>query len=402
MPLGEEMLDTISTPNWPQEGYSMATKASPVVDFPVGPDPFTAQRLPANYYLDEDILNLEKERIFCRSWLLAGHVSQLPRSGSYFTLEILGERLFFVRGGDDVVRGFYNVCRHRAHELVQGTGCRQAITCPYHAWTYELDGKLRFARNSEQVAGFDATQFGLVAVRVERFLDFLFFNLDPDATSFATLLPGLESELREYVPRLDDLLVDPGAARGDGDTLKCNWKILLDNCMECYHCAPAHPAFADLVALDTYRISCHDLHTTHVAVSNKTHNTAYDYDRAPAVRHAAFWHLWPNITLGVMPGSPNFGAYSIDPVALDVTRPRSYSLRLPGAPTEQDRARDEYSANVLWPEDLGLCESVQRGIASRAYTRGPFMVGDMGDRDSEIAIHFFQRRICEALAADSS
>ena len=154
------------------------------------------------------VLEIEKERIFSHSWLLAGHIGQLPEVGSYFSLDLLGERLFFIRGEDDEIRGFYNVCRHRAHELVQGSGCTQSITCPYHAWTYALDGTLRHARHSGQVAGFDPAQHGLASVRVERFLNFVLFNLDPNASSFAALVPDLESEIRAYVPRLDDLVTD--------------------------------------------------------------------------------------------------------------------------------------------------------------------------------------------------
>ena len=374
----------------------MASAAPSNSESPVGLNPQSALRLPARYYLDEQFLEMEKERIFSRSWLLAGHVSQLPETGSYFTLDLLGEHLMFVRDDDGLVRGFYNVCRHRAHQLVQGSGCKNAITCPYHAWTYELDGRLRHARNSDKVRGFQPELFSLVPIKVEEFLGWLFFNLDPKAKSFTSQFPALEAEIRAFTPRMDDLVAHSGEP--SETTLRCNWKILLDNCIECYHCAPAHRAFVDLVDLDTYRITCHEFHTTHVVNSVKSQNAAYTYDPNDAVRHAVFWHLWPNITLGVMPGSANFGAFSIDPVSLDITRPRSYSLRLPDGPTALDRARDEYGANVLWPEDRDLCESVQKGIKSRAYMPGPFMVGAFGDGESEIATHFFQRKICEALA----
>ena len=375
----------------------MATHAHLMDDYGVGPDPASAWRLPARYYLDPGVLELEKERIFFRSWLLAGHISQLAEPGSYFTLDLLGERLFFVRGEDDEIRGFYNVCRHRAHALVEGRGCKHTITCPYHAWTYGLDGTLRHARNSHRVKGFDPAHYSLVSVRVERFLGFLLFNLDPDAESFVRLAPELESDIRKHVPQLDDLVAQPHTGPNDDATLRCNWKVLLDNGIECYHCGPAHPAFVDLVDMDTYRITRHDMHTTHVMESTNTHNTAYEYESVGAVRQAVFWHVWPNLDFGMIPGSPNFGVFSIDPVRVDLTRTRGVSLRIPTAPTELDRARDRYEAEVLLPEDIGLCESVQRGIASRGYTRGRFMVGDIGDGESEIATHFFQRRISQAL-----
>ena len=376
----------------------MVTHTLAIEDSALGSDAAGASRLPARYYVDPTILDLEKERIFFRSWLLAGHVSQLSRPGSYFTVELLGERLFFVRGEDNENRGFYNVCRHRAHELVSGSGCKRMITCPYHAWSYALDGTLRHARNSDRVKGFDAAQFNLVSVRVEQFLGFLLFNLDQDATSFAALAPDLESDIRRYVPRLDDLAIGSQENTSTDTTLRCNWKVALDNGLECYHCATAHPGFVDLVDLDTYQITCHHSHTTHVMRSTKSRNFAYDYDPVDAVRHAVFWHVWPNLDFGVMPGSPNFGVFSIDPVSVDRTRTRAVSLRLPTPLSEFDRARVRYETQVLGPEDVGLCESVQRGIASRGFTRGHFMVGEMGDGESEIATHFFQQRIAQALS----
>ena len=239
----------------------MLTHANSMDDHRVGPDPATAWRLPAQYYLDPAIFDLEKERIFSRSWLLAGHITQLPQPGSYFTLDLLGEHLFFVRDEDNEIRGFYNVCRHRAHELVKGNGCKRTITCPYHAWTYALDGTLRHARNSNRVEGFDPAQYSLVPFRVERFLGFLLFNLDPDAESFQTLSPALEADIRKYVPRLDDLVAEPRKGSSEA-SVRCNWKVALDNGLECYHCAPAHPAFVDLVDLDSYRITVKPMHTT--------------------------------------------------------------------------------------------------------------------------------------------
>jgi len=126
-------------------------------------------------------------------------------------------------------------------------------------------------------------------------------------------------------------------------------------------------------------------------------NAAYEYQPANAIRHAVFLHVGSNLDFGIMPGSPNLGGFSIDPVSVAVTRTRSVSLRLPTAPTEFDLGRDRYESEVLGPEDVALCESGQRGIASRGYGRGQFMVGDMDDGESEIATHFFQRKIFEAL-----
>ncbi|MBS35672.1 MAG: ring-hydroxylating oxygenase subunit alpha [Thiotrichales bacterium] len=363
----------------------------------VGPDPATTSRLPARFYLDASILELEKRKVFANTWQLAGHAADLATPGCYQVANLLGDQLVLIRGDDGVIRGFHNICRHRGHELLKGAGCTRRITCPYHAWTYDLDGTLLHARNGEHVASFRPEDHALKPIRVEEFLGLVMFNLDLDAPAFQEQFAGLEDEVRQYVPRLDELVAVPSSAR-DATTLKCNWKVLLDNCIECYHCTPAHPAFVDLVDLETYRITCHEAHTTHAVESLNTDNAAYAYDPNDESRHAVFWHLWPNVTFGVFPGRPNFGAFAFDPIAPALTRTRGVSFRLPGPKTESELAREHYSSEVLWPEDLSLCESVQRGIASSAFEPGRFFVGDIADGESEIATHFFQRRVAVALA----
>ena len=363
----------------------------------VGADPATAHRLPSRFYLEESILALEKERIFSRAWLLGTHSSQLAKPGCYLVVDILGERLLLVRDDNGELRGFHNICRHRGHELLTGSGCTQRITCPYHAWTYRLDGSLQHARNSERVPSFRPEAHALKPIRVEEFLGLVFYNLDRDAPSFRDQFPALEAEIRDRIPRFDELVIDASASRNE-TSLGCNWKVLLDNCIECYHCTPAHPAFVDLVDLSTYRISCHEWHTTHAVHSRRTQNAAYNYDAADGVDHAVFWHLWPNLTLGLMPGAPNFGAFAFDPITPTRTRTHGFSLRAPGPKSESELARERYAAEVLWPEDVSLCESVQRGMATSGFDPGQFLVGDIPDGESEIATHFFQHRIAVALA----
>ena len=385
------------SPEKQDRGVLSMNKSTGVKNPVVGPDPTTTSRLPARFYLDGSILALEKERIFKRAWLLGGHISEVAEPGCYVVGDILGEQVILIRGDDGEIRGFHNVCRHRGHELLKGSGCTRRITCPYHAWAYDLDGTLVHAKNTEKVATFRPEAHALKPVRVEQFLGLLLFNLDADAPSFQDQFPALEDEVHRYVPRLDELVPESSAAR-DATTLECNWKVLLDNCLECYHCTPAHPAFVDLVDLETYQIVCHDAHTTHIVQSVKTDNAAYPYDANDEVRHAVFWHLWPNWTLGVFPGSPNFGAFAFDPITPTRTRTQGISMRIPGPKSESDLARARYSSEVLWPEDLSLCEAVQRGIATSAFEPGQFLVGDIADGESEIATHFFQHRIAVALA----
>ena len=161
--------------------------------------------LDASYYTDTDMFERERARIFHRTWQYAGHVSELEKQGDYFTFEICGQNLFAIRDGEGAVRTFHNVCMHRAHELLKGQGSTRLIACPYHAWTYELDGRLRRAPNQSKVEGFDASRICLTEVRTELFCGFIFVNLDAEAAPMADWFPNVEQELRSYVPQIDDL-----------------------------------------------------------------------------------------------------------------------------------------------------------------------------------------------------
>jgi carnitine monooxygenase subunit len=149
--------------------------------------------------------------------------------------------------------------------------------------------------------------------------------------------------------------------------------------------------------MESYRITVHDNYTRHEMASSKPRNAAYDYAPDAQVKGGVFWHLWPNMTLGVMPGSANFAVFTFEPAGVELTRLGGDEFRLPGGGDAMDAARTRYGAEVLWPEDRALCESVQRGLHSRGYQRGRFMI----DRDrgpiSEHAPHHFHRMVAAAL-----
>ena len=150
--------------------------------------------LEARYYTDPAIYAIEMAGLLSRTWQFAGHASQIESPGDYFTFQIAGESLFAIRGHDGVVRTFYNVCQHRAHEMVQGRGSCKVIVCPYHAWAYELTGPLRAGPNIKAVPGFDRSEICLTEVRTEVFCGFIFVNLDDDAASMEAWYPGVETD----------------------------------------------------------------------------------------------------------------------------------------------------------------------------------------------------------------
>ena len=234
-------------------------------DQPFTADPKQSFTLPARYYTDAGIFEAEKPAIFYRTWHYAGHVSQVAEPGQFFTTRIHEQNVFVARGRDGELRAFFNVCAHRGHELLQGAGKKNVITCPYHAWAYDFDGRLVNARNSENVAGFDKCDFSLKPVRVEVFCGLVLINLDPDARPFAEQMAGLEDEIRQYLPRVDEL----GFAQRDTYQVDANWKVLVDNFLECYHCAPAHKDFVDLVDMESYRTITHKRYSSQCSAARR-------------------------------------------------------------------------------------------------------------------------------------
>ena len=210
--------------------------------------------LDAGHYTDPRRFEREHERIFRRTWQYAGHVSQLERPGDFFAFDLHGRSLFCVRDREGVVRAFYNACRHRAHPLVEGSGRKRMLVCPYHAWTYELDGRLRAAPGGARTLGFDPSGIALSAVRHEVVAGFIFVNLDPEAEPMEHWYPGVADALAAYLP-------DPERVRllcTREVVERCNWKVSVENYSECYHCRLNHPTFASgVVEADHYDIIPH-------------------------------------------------------------------------------------------------------------------------------------------------
>ena len=285
----------------------------PKSGLPIHEEPQHSYTLPSRLYLDESIYEQEKQKIFYCNWHYAGHISQLNKPGDYLTATVADESIFIVRGQDDTLRGFYNVCRHRAHQLLEGSGNTRNIVCPYHAWSYALDGELRHARISEKVPGFDKSEFCLQPVQVDTLCDLVFFNLDPDAESLDSQAPGLAQDLQERIPELGNLRAAESISPF-GSAIAANWKVVVDNFVECYHCSLVHPEFASLVDMSSFQMNTFSNWSRQLAPDTRPENTAYPFDSDAPVQSAAFWYLWPTTSIGMFPGSPNLIVLSILPL----------------------------------------------------------------------------------------
>ena len=361
---------------------------------PVHEQPQHSYTIPSSLYLDEKIYEQEKQNIFYCNWHYAGHASQLSKTGDYLTASVADESVFIVRCQDETLRGFYNVCRHRAHQLLEGSGNTHNIVCPYHAWSYALTGELRHARNSEKVPGFDKSEFCLQPIQVDTLCDFVFFNLDLEADSLNNQAPGLEQDLQERLPNLDQMKPLDTFTYGPA-AMAANWKVVVDNFLECYHCAPAHPDFATLFDMSSYQMETFSNWSRQLGPDTRAKNTAYALAPDSPNRSGAFWYLWPTTTINLLPGEPYLLVLSFLP--LDHERTSFFGHRYGLSDNSQVDAQDHYMNTVLGPEDAALCESVQKGLKSQSYDQGRFIVDPDLSGIAEHAVHQFHRLVLAAL-----
>ena len=367
-----------------------------VYEKPLVEEPEQSFTLPSYIYTDPAVYEIEKERIFYKSWQYVGHKSLFQNPGDYVTIRICDQHVFVMMGGDGILRAFYNVCQHRAHELLpEGIGnVRSVIVCPYHAWTFEREGNLRGAPRSQNRPGFNKADYSLKQVNLEMFLDCAFVNLDPDAEPLSKTAADLEADVREKVPFFGDLKTPREGGLGE-TYIKAGWKVVVDNYVECYHCDHAHPDFADLICMDTYQHDTFGLWARQLGLDIKEDNSAYKLDGSEPFMQSAFWFLWPNTTFNILPGSEELNISTIRPLSLDETDFNGHTLST-GEGFNQERA--DYTADILVPEDISLCESVQRGLKSKGYSQGPMIVDPDRSGRGEHAIHHFHRLVQKALS----
>ena len=193
-----------------------------------------ASTLPSWCYTSEAFYQREVEQIFLKQWNFAGRLDEIPDSGDYMSLDFCGESVIVIRGKDDVVRAFSNVCRHRSARLLEGRGRCRTIVCPYHSWVYDLDGTLLRMKGMEQTAGFDPAENGLIPLQVESWAGFLFVSFANDVMPLEEHLGDMTEQYASY--RFADML----CVRRRSYDLKCNWKLYIENAMEDYHTATVH------------------------------------------------------------------------------------------------------------------------------------------------------------------
>jgi choline monooxygenase len=357
---------------------------------PIGQPLEEGWTLPASWYGDPSVFDAELEHVFARSWQYVGRADQAADPGQFFAARAGHVPVVVVRGRDSVLRGFVNVCRHRGHLVAEGAGCRETLQCPYHAWTYDLDGALRRAPRADREPGFVPERFSLLPVSVDIWGPFVFANPDPDAPS-----------LRDTLGVLPELVaasgVDLARVRFHSHQewpIEANWKVALENYLECYHCPVAHPGFSKVIDVDpdAYRLLVGPWHTSQlgpVRASVRAGNGAPYVPRGD-VEQSQYHFLFPNTTVNIAPGPQNV---SIERWVPDGTGSSIEVTDYFFGPDASQEQIDELLAfdTQVGEEDIALIESVQAGLDSRAVGQGRLM------GDSEALIADFQRKVRDAL-----
>jgi choline monooxygenase len=361
-------------------------------------DPLRSYTLPATWYYDPVIYQQEKENIFFRSWQFMGFAADVNVPGSFMRGRIFDQELLITRDRHMQLHAFYNVCPHRGSIVAtEEKGCKNTLICMYHGWTFDLDGRLKAAGNSENIAGFDLGEFGLREVHVEELAGMVFVNLDPDATSLREEAGDIVDDFRTAVPGFDQLTV----WRRDPFTLQANWKIAIENFLECYHCPYAHPRFMggkDTLCTLTFESVEKRKWSRHIMRSGRPENIAYNFSPDDPIQDGWIWMLWPNTLFMTWPAGPNFFVFHVMPDGPERTR-ETFDLMCIGEPGPTERAMFEYHSEIVNGEDVAVVEGVQKAIHARGYQEGRLMVDKEHSWRSEGGVHHFNKLAWDALNA---
>ncbi|MGN6228391.1 MAG: aromatic ring-hydroxylating oxygenase subunit alpha [Dyella sp.] len=315
-----------------------------------------ATALPARYYVGEAMLAMEHRAVFARSWQLVAHQGQLAEPGDHVVEQVGHVPVIVVRGQDGVLRGFVNVCRHRAGPLAlcNGKGAR-ALHCKYHGWTYTLEGQLRSAPEMQGAADFNVEEIRLPPVRVHEWQGLVFVALDEAVPPFGEVYGGIA----ERIAPID--LSAMRYLRRDSYDIDCNWKVYVDNFLEGYHLPHVHPGLSKVLDYRAYDTELFDWYSLQ---SSPLRNSTAIYGDGEAF----YYFVYPNVMLNIMPG--RMQTNRIVPLGPDRCRVEfDYYYAQDDAAQARIAADQEFSDEVQ-QEDIDICVAVQRGLTSGTYEAG--------------------------------
>jgi choline monooxygenase len=322
-----------------------------------------AETIPSRWYTDPRFYELEKECVFARTWQGIGHLGQVQAPGDFFLAAIAGNPIIVVRGKDEQLRAFYNVCRHRGGPLATKDGNTTVLQCQYHGWTYLLDGSLRGVPHFDRVELFDRKDFGLVAVEVDCWEGLVFVRLAPAEVALSACVEGI-------IERIAPMRLETKTfCRRVEYQVNCNWKVYMDNYLEGYHVPYVHPELCKLYDYRNYTTEGHCYYSLQHSPLSGDENIY-----AKSEGEAYYYCVFPNFMLNILPGR----------LQTNLVLPLAYNRTLVifqyyyddvSSPAALKMIEDDLKySDRIQQEDIEICEHVQKGLESRAYDRGRFSV----------------------------
>jgi phenylpropionate dioxygenase-like ring-hydroxylating dioxygenase large terminal subunit len=356
----------------------------------------SGKTLHRDWYLDKDVYEAEREAIFKKSWQYVADMDELAKPGDFVVAPVGDFTVLVTRDKAGTIRAFHNTCQHRGHELASCSGNAKLFQCPYHAWSYGLDGRLVNAPYMRQTPGFEHSSVRLQKLQIDTWERFIFVNCDPNAKPLADWLGPLAGEAAAMDVDYSSLR----KYRRIEYDVAANWKIVVDNSLECYHCHVAHPELVDLMDMDKF---VQDISENGVSMGGPVAQDVkrdvamgaeYDYPDG-GVREGRYMFAWPSFYFLVYPGPGNVSNLRFYPRGQDrtlVVREFYFSE----AVGEQARASLTDFVDNIQNQDSVLCESVQRGLKTGGFTQGTLqLTNSMG----EFGPHLFHRRYMDQMAA---
>ena len=315
-----------------------------------------ALALPAECYTDAARAVVERRQVFGRGWQFVAHANEVPDPGSFLATEMAGLPVVLLRNEAGELRAFHNVCRHRAGPVAQGRGCARRLRCIYHGWSYGLDGQLRSATEMDGAEDFDPQTVRLPELSLATWQGLVFLSEQPEVP-LAAVVEGMDERFGSR--RLDHYRHH----RQVRYRLACNWKVYVDNYLEGYHVPHLHPGLNRLLDYRSYRTELAEWHSLQWSPLESRDDLYGNGD-------ALYYWLWPNTMLNILPG--RLQTNRVVPLGVDRCRV-DFDFYYPlddSADGEARRAADLEFSDDVQHEDLGICEDVQRGMASGSYVPG--------------------------------
>jgi choline monooxygenase len=358
-----------------------------IADYSFDPRLARATTLPKSWYIDAEVLQIEKRRVFSRTWQLVGRAEQVAKPGDYFTTSIADEPVLVARGQDETLRAFSNVCRHRAGPVAAGSGARRVFQCGYHGWSYSLDGRLLGTPEFDGVEGFSKEANCLPEFRVETMGALVFVNLDPNCAPLSETLEDLPSLISHC-----DLSTMSLAARKDWH-VDCNWKVYVDNYLEGYHIPIVHQSLNREIDYARYHTETRSYYSIQHSPIKKSASRLRK-DQNASKNNVQFSWVFPNLMLNVYPD--NYSTNLIVPLGPERTLTifEWYFHNLDRGDVQETLKRTIEFSDEIQHEDIAICEAVQVGLRSRTYTNGRYSV------KRENGVHHFHGLLADYLTRE--